>query len=157
MSLDSQSPTAPYESSSFATPLCGGTTTRALLRATYENASLRSFVVPPLQRRGRWWRSHQRGCRFSLARKGGCTVFQRAKRVWPVFLRAIARLYGFIILAPNIFEGAHHNPHAEGGRLAALAPPLVPAAPPFPQRSWGTMGAGRRRHTHRTASFSPPM
>ena len=23
----------------------------------------------------RWWRSHQRGCRFSIARQGGCMVF----------------------------------------------------------------------------------
>ena len=133
--------------------------------------------------------SHQRGCRFSLARKGSCTVFQRAKRVWLVFLRAIARLYGFIILAPNIFEGAHHNPHGRRP-YQTFAPfaPSEPSRPPgrvhkpptrtftpkaagslrslplwclrhhlSPSGAGGTMGAGRRRHTHRSASFSPPM
>ena len=40
--------TLPYESCSLATPLCGGTTTRALLCATYEIVVSRSFVLPPL-------------------------------------------------------------------------------------------------------------
>ena len=40
-------------------------------------------------------------------------VFQRAKRVWLVFLRAIARLYGFIILAPLLFEGRPPPPLSE--------------------------------------------
>ena len=46
----------------------------------------------------------------------------------------------------NILKEPHHPPQggiyicAEGGRLATLAPPLVPAAPPFPQRSWGHYG-----------------
>ena len=48
MSLDSQSPTAPYESSSFATPASGGTITRAYCRAAYGEIASRCFIVPPL-------------------------------------------------------------------------------------------------------------
>ena len=44
----------------------GGTTTRALLRVTYEITTSRSFIVPPLAG-GRWWRSHQRGRRRQAA------------------------------------------------------------------------------------------
>ena len=44
-----------------------------------------------------------KGGRIFLARKGGCTVFQRAKRVRLVFPRATARLYGFIV--PPLAEG----------------------------------------------------
>ena len=60
MSLDSQSSTAPYESSSFATPASGGTITRAYCSATYERIALRSFIVPPL-RGGRWCRKAPKG------------------------------------------------------------------------------------------------
>ena len=41
-------------------PLCGGTTTRALLRVTYENTTSRSFIVPPLAGE-RWWRQPPKG------------------------------------------------------------------------------------------------
>ena len=48
VSLDSQSPTAPCESSSLATPASGGTTTRAYCRDTYEESVSRCFILLPL-------------------------------------------------------------------------------------------------------------
>ena len=48
-------------------PLCGGTTTRALLCATYEIVVLRSFIVPPLAGE-RWWRQPPKGGSFSHGR-----------------------------------------------------------------------------------------
>ena len=65
------------------------TTTRALLRVTYENTTSRSFIVPPLAGE-RWWRQPPKGALFP-ARKGGLPVFSRAK---PGFK-------GFFILAPQ--------------------------------------------------------
>ena len=41
-------------------PLCGGTTTRTMLRATYRIIASRSFIVPPLAG-GRWWRQPPKG------------------------------------------------------------------------------------------------
>ena len=37
----------PYESSSFATPASGGTTTNAYCRAAYEENDSRCFILPP--------------------------------------------------------------------------------------------------------------
>ena len=65
----------------------------------------------PLQGRCR----RQKGC-ISLARKGGCTVFQRAKRVWLVFPRATARLYGFIV--PPLTGGRWWRQPPKGGRIS---------------------------------------
>ena len=48
VSLDFRVTAFPYKSSSLATPLCGGTTTRTMLRVTYENTASRSFALPPL-------------------------------------------------------------------------------------------------------------
>ena len=48
VSLDSQSPTAPCESSSLATA-SGGTITRAYCRAIYEESVSRCFILPPEQ------------------------------------------------------------------------------------------------------------
>ena len=62
-------------------PLCGGTTTRALLRATYEITASRSFVLPPLA--GEVPRSEQGGELFSHARQGGCTVLSYWRRSRP--------------------------------------------------------------------------
>ena len=62
----------PYKSRSLATPLCGGTTTRAMLRVTYENTASRSFILPPLA--GEVPRSGQGGMLFPRP-KGGCMVF----------------------------------------------------------------------------------
>ena len=36
--------------------------------------TLLSVHSPPASAGGRWWRSHQRGCLFSIARQGGCMV-----------------------------------------------------------------------------------
>ena len=59
---------------------------------------------------------------FPTRQRRGCMVFQRAKRVWLVFPRAKPGCKGFIILAPNIFEGAHHL-------LSEVMPPFTqPAA-----------------------------
>ena len=49
VSLDSQSPTAPCESSSLATPASGGTITRAYCRVAYEERS-RGVLFCPLHR-----------------------------------------------------------------------------------------------------------
>ena len=54
------------------------TTTRALLRATYENTASRSFVVPP---------------------PAGGKVVAPATKGGPLFHRPIGRLYGFYKLA----------------------------------------------------------
>ena len=54
-------------------PLCGGTTTRTMLRATYRIIASRSFIVPPLAG-GRWWRQPPRGDLFPRA-KPGCKGF----------------------------------------------------------------------------------
>ena len=79
---------------------------KSALRFPLESCgTLLSTHSPTASVEGKVVRQHQRGCRFSITRQGGCMVFQRAKRVWLVFLRAIARLYGFIILAPLLFEG----------------------------------------------------
>ena len=48
VSLDSQSPTAPYESSSLS-PASGGTITRAYCRAIYEESVSRCFILLPEQ------------------------------------------------------------------------------------------------------------
>ena len=103
MSHDSQVATLPYESCSLATPLCGGTTTRALLRAIYENTASQSFVVPPPAGR-RWWRSHQRGGCFSHARQGGCMVFinwRRSRPPQPSRPKAVSNLSPFRTLGPK--------------------------------------------------------
>ena len=49
MSLDSRVAGLPYESSSFATPASGGTTTRAYCRDAYEENVSRCFILPPEQ------------------------------------------------------------------------------------------------------------
>ena len=49
MSLDSRVAGLPYESSSFATPASGGTTTRAYCRAIYEESVSWCFILPPEQ------------------------------------------------------------------------------------------------------------
>ena len=69
MSHDSQVATLPYESCSLATPLCGGTTTRAMFSATYEIVVSRALFCHRL--RGK---SHEagKGERFSLARRAVC-------------------------------------------------------------------------------------
>ena len=52
------------------------TTTRALLRVTYENTTSRSFIVPP-RSGGKVVAPATKGGRFSLARKGGCLVLYK--------------------------------------------------------------------------------
>ncbi len=75
-------------------PLCGGTTTRALLCATYEIVVSRSFVLPPLA--GKVPRSGQGGALFPRP-QGGLPVFPGRK----------PGCKGSLYIAP---AGRHQNP-----------------------------------------------
>ena len=77
VSLDSQSPTAPCESSSLATA-SGGTITRAYCRAIYEESVSRCFILPPEQ--GEVRRSRIRGWRAQRANQQNCFSYHMTQK-----------------------------------------------------------------------------
>ena len=78
----------------------GGTTTRALLRATFETTVSRSFIVPPLAGE-RWWRQPPKGGAHFPRPKSGCMVFSFSHGRSPVVKVSYILAPSIILKAPT--------------------------------------------------------
>ncbi len=99
-------------------PLCGGTIKLRITFRSYICGSKVSTGCCPTACGGKVVAPATKGGRFSLARKGGCMVFQRAKQVWLVFPRAKPGSKGF----------SHQKDQHSADWLTAFATPYPPTA-----------------------------